>query len=172
LTADACDPNCCCDVDCSQADILSTFQGGCLLSNYGNATSSLPFCSQLLLKVNTWQSSDVIPISSPQGLCVVLANSPIKGNFFQGSDVFTSSSSFSERFELAPFPLESTTASVQDVFSQSTSYKYGDAIKINFPLASLTGSLSLPMANPLGLCDHSSPASKFYLKLLFFLKKK
>ena len=119
LTLNACDPNCCCDPDCSSTEKTAIFKGGCSLEFLGNV-SAIPFCSKDLVLVNHIDETPVLLTrNSNNALCVVSANSPIKGTFFSNPGTFTSESVFLEQFGLSPFPLKSSTYSEENALIKS-----------------------------------------------------
>ena len=122
LTRNACDPNCCCDTDCTAAEISSYFKGGCFPSNGGNA-SAIPICNSNLVTVN--HASDIPVVVSQgvnHGLCVALSNSAITGTFFSDVGVFTTESLFLEKYNLNYFPIEDSIYNLVDEFKLSSTY--------------------------------------------------
>lgn len=151
LTVNVCDSNCCCDADCSSADLL--WFSGC--SNV--ATSSpLPYCSQYL---TTLEWSGLVQGKSYSalggGLCVVSSNSPIKGTYFAPSAQFTIDSTFSAQFNVAQY---TNSKSSYNLLAQvSNAYSSGSGISIYYQTLSAYGNFSLPLSNG-GICsDYDYP---------------
>lgn len=154
LTFAQCDGNCCCDVDCTSAE-LALFTG-CLAE--GPSASTLRTCvdRESVQKTNLPESAGLTAQDSAGDLlCIKYDNSPSKGYFFS-SPSFVSSTSVNDRF---------SSLSSTDTFEEAdvtTATTVSGAYKVNYPIvafrtASLTryygGALSLPQPGPMGTCD-------------------
>ena len=123
LTRFSCDPNCCCDSDCSSSD-LKTFKGGCLLESSAGNTSQIPYCSDQLVSVNVRNGimMSVYKHGVDSATCVLLSNSPIKGTFYGNPGIFTKDSDFLSKYAFNDFPIESKSNSIENVLLYSQNY--------------------------------------------------
>ncbi|TPX69088.1 hypothetical protein SpCBS45565_g02726 [Spizellomyces sp. 'palustris'] len=158
-TANLCDPNCCCDPDCTTADRDAYFVGGCLpetgaIAEAGAAAE--PFCSQFLVAVN--DPSQLVDRSDSGALCIAIDNSPVEGFSYPNPQTYTNTAAFQEIFQRVPFTYQQTSTDAESALSV-TPYKYGDSIQVQYGGSPV---LNAPMPMPSALvndfCDDSNSA--------------
>ncbi|KND01191.1 uncharacterized protein SPPG_04281 [Spizellomyces punctatus DAOM BR117] len=158
-TANLCDPNCCCDPDCTTADRDAYFVGGCLpetgaIAEAGAAAE--PFCSQFLVAVN--DPSQLVDRSDSGALCIAIDNSPVEGFSYPNPQTYTNTAAFQEIFQRVPFTYQQTSTDAENALS-TTPYKYGDSIQVRYGGSPI---LNAPMPMPSALvndfCDDANSA--------------
>jgi hypothetical protein len=162
LTAAMCDYNCCCDPDCTSAEI-SRFEdnNACAFEGYSLATQELCYSSTQLYKVNPASPLSGTPTSKQalgEALCVEKVNAASGGYYYtdtavQSSTIFTESAGQKDYDYIE----ESTTTSSTDAY-----YDQGDGIAAfkydgsSTYYSTSSGYFSLPAADFSGECnDHN-----------------
>ncbi|KAJ3260839.1 Tectonic-1 [Boothiomyces macroporosus] len=106
LTFNQCDPNCCCDPDCTANGEQSAYFTTCQTTTQ----TTLPYCSSYLSKV-TW--ADGVKIKTIPalggGLCLMYVNSAVKGEYFTDVGSFTDDTSFTAQYEQGLYLTSKTT---------------------------------------------------------------
>ncbi|KAL2919940.1 hypothetical protein HK105_200006 [Polyrhizophydium stewartii] len=153
-----CDPNCCCDSDCTAGEKTLYFTD-CLSSSIGASSALVPLCSQYLSIVN-WESQSGASVfrSSGGALCVVYSNSAVKGSFFDDPGQFVQDSAFATQFSTAAFPASATSYNADRSHILAKAYRYGDPLQVYFPALGITGFMSLPTAISGSSCNGNIPA--------------
>ncbi|KAJ3415305.1 Tectonic-2 [Chytridiales sp. JEL 0842] len=184
LTANACDPNCCCDRDCNDIFNKNTIRT-CQVQPGSQPIA--PFCSNLLLRVNNVntgaagtdtrvQGPTGVYRDSTRGMCVIYNNSPIKGFYYTNpGTVYESDNFFSEQMQHVPYtygsPGYGITSLPMAMSKQYSSYQLGDFMTIWYPnQARGFGFLSLPAPGPGGQCNSANPARFFVSESLSCLR--
>nr|KAJ3420380.1 Tectonic-1 [Polyrhizophydium stewartii] len=141
-----CDPNCCCDSDCTAGEKTLYFTD-CLSSSIGASSALVPLCSQYLSIVN-WESQSGASVfrSSGGALCVVYSNSAVKGSFFDDPGQFVQDSAFATQFSTAAFPASATSYNADRSHILAKAYRYGDPLQVYFPALGITGFIVFHMA--------------------------
>ncbi|KAI9093126.1 hypothetical protein DFS34DRAFT_274252 [Phlyctochytrium arcticum] len=158
LTSNLCDPNCCCDPDCSSAARASYFRGECLPESGlvsevpvgGASAGSVCHASAAL--------NNVAAVLSQGGdQCVSVREGSVRKFALPSPSTYTTAGTFQNIFQQAPYSYSSTASTPQSL--PRTAYKYGDIIQVAFPgPPALRTALRLPVARISSLCEDTSPA--------------
>lgn len=170
LVPGQCDPNCCCDADCTALEIAEFGKTHSFCQDTATAVLSVNKCvsTASVLEVNPSYGIRLADSSSTDGtagfLCVVKDNNPTKGEFFSSvitpqSDKVLEANGVAPEFAFRSTPLATLTSTSQQVLVP------GDRLQAAFPgdadlskdgLAAFGGYLPLPTAGPSGLCDRQN----------------
>jgi tectonic-1/3 len=147
LTKGRCDYNCCCDPDCSS--ITPVFKTTCNSATY----SYIPYCSNYLSFAN-WQAQAGVSTYRATGgaLCVLFANSAVKGKYSTFPGTYTTDATFAPVFAMATHSNALSTYSADQSYLPSTAYRVGDPLVVYYTSSSLRGLVSLPMPSAGGVC--------------------
>lgn len=148
LTGNACDANCCCDPDCTSAEI-GVFQ--CSTDAF-NEDSRL--CFNELVYVNNIDST--IQQDATGVFCIITQRDPSWNFYVDPQYNITTSQAFSslqQQYGSYTYNVASGTT-----VTEST-YQSGDTIDIRYTSNSLSSTFSLPVPGPTGQCLDYNPAS-------------
>lgn len=159
LTAAMCDYNCCCDPDCSSAEI-SRFEdnNACAFEGYSLATQELCYSSTQLYKVNPASPLSGTPTSKQalgEALCVEKVNAASGGYYYtdtavQSSTIFTESAGQKDYDYIEESTTTSSTDAYYDQGDSIAAFKY-DGSSVYYSTTS--GYFSLPAADFSGECN-------------------
>eukprot|EP00698_Gefionella_okellyi_P003731 TRINITY_DN13475_c0_g1_i1.p1 TRINITY_DN13475_c0_g1~~TRINITY_DN13475_c0_g1_i1.p1 ORF type:complete len:603 (-),score=131.35 TRINITY_DN13475_c0_g1_i1:511-2319(-) len=147
LTANVCDPDCCCDTACTTAQLALV--DTCLKSGVSDTT--ITTCANLQ-RINTALTSVTVSSVAGYGMCVVRVNSPTTGQYYSVPTDVTDQAIFSQKVALATYTPSVTRTGI--------SLPSGAVYRINVPLAGRTaagnnGFFTVPAAGFDGLCSET-----------------
>lgn len=170
VTAGACDPNCCCDTECSTEQInLFKDANACETDSTNDQTTATTKCigENELYDINPKYRMNVENYFERSVLCIVVDNSPSEGSFFEDPGSLNVNQVFCDQNVAPTYAWSSSgtcTSSSQryDAAFTTTAYAVDDKI----PLASSTqssvetilgGFFSLPTSGIDGVCNDQNP---------------
>ncbi|KAJ3281566.1 Tectonic-1, partial [Blyttiomyces sp. JEL0837] len=164
LTQYSCDPNCCCDPDCT--DISHLYQrGGCFQPP--GTLPPLVLCSQFLFRTNNIGSGTSSYKNSDGILCIVKNNSPIQGFYYNDpGNMYEKDNYFSERILLKEFGYGVSRYSVDAGYDSygvghpvryETPYQIGDYLLASYGNMNNIGYFTVPGSGYSGICNDLNP---------------
>ena len=155
VTAGMCDPNCCCDPECSDAE-RALFEGSCLPQ--ASSALSIPVCvsSSTFEAVATNQYGVQEASSAREGfLCIEAIRNPSMGTFFTPPGKL--SASYLSRSNIQPLNAFARAKAISDGGADVNRAKYdiGDRMQAAFASSEVSafgGFAPLPTAGPDGRC--------------------
>ncbi|KXS17982.1 hypothetical protein M427DRAFT_133121 [Gonapodya prolifera JEL478] len=165
LTSNFCDPQCCCDPDCTSSLQAAVFRGDCqsaIISASSNPSATVPLCSNFLAIVNANRMGLEAGVAraADGALCVAIDNNPTVGFFYQPpaglAPPITSDATFESLFSAFPYSYFPGVPDPGDGAAVSTTdpYKYGIPVQVLYaaPGVPLTGPFPLPAPIAGGEC--------------------